>query len=355
MKLAFTRLWATIGWLWVRFTYLVWWAVGTGLHWWILEFISALLGGSSYCRTTFNLNLPGTVKHNFHIFDEQRHHFKKQRACIGPYNGYSVYIPIFLSFSLLWFCFTFVNFIWGDLLYVEVFGHAACPYKDHLHGNRNFVFYLIFILLLLYYWFENISFESTIGYHTSKVNKDYKLGFILFLVSEIMFFFSIFWSFFHFSLSSSLDLGYIWPPVGIDPIPYLNMPLQNTTFLILSGLYVTWSHNSLKVGDRNDAIDGLICTIILGVVFLKSQYCEYVLSNFNLNDSVFGAVFFFGTGFHGMHVLLGVIGLIYNLFKLLDGTLTSFSHYSYLFVIWYWHFVDVIWILLFLVFYAWGQ
>ena len=171
------------------------------------------------------------------------------------------------------------------------------------------------------------------GYHIGKVNTDYKMAFVLFLMSEVMFFFSVFWAFFHFSLSSNLDLGFVWPPVGIDTISYFKLPLANTMILITSGLFVTWSHNSLKVGDKQSALEGLRMTVWLGALFLICQIVEYKLSNFNINDSVFGSIFFFGTGFHGLHVLLGTIALIYNLFKLYKGELSSYSHYSYLFTI----------------------
>jgi cytochrome c oxidase subunit 3 len=311
---------------------------------------------SGYKYVKYNLTLPETQSHNYHLFDEQQRHYKQMKSGPNLANGFGVLIPILLAFSLMFTCLFFVNFLWGDLVYHEVMGIAGpCVIRDHLMGYRNFFFYLIAVVWLIFLWFEHVAFESLQGYHTSKVNTDYKMAFILFLVSEIMFFFSIFWAFFHFSLIGSLDIGYTWPPVGIDPIPFLNLPLLNTALLVTSGLFVTWSHNGLKSGCWCAAFKGLIWTIVFGSLFLFFQGVEYISSNFSINDSVFGSIFFFGTGFHGLHVMLGTVALIYNFFKLIRCELSPMSHYSYLFTIWYWHFVDVIWLFLYLIFYVWGQ
>jgi len=304
----------------------------------------------------YNLNLPSNQSHNFHLFDEQQRHAIGVKFSYNFSNGYSVMIPIMLSFTLVGFCFFFVNYIWLDDLFREVFGHPGhCGFKHHVHGSRNFFFYLLLASWLIFAWFEHISFEQSEGYHSSKVNTDYYLAFVFFLFSEVMFFLSVFWAFLHFSLGGSLDLGYMWPPIGLDHVSYLNLPLYNTLLLITSGLCVTWSHNSLKIGDFQDASKGLFCTVVFGVTFLTTQLFEYVLTNFNINDSVFGSIFFFGTGFHGMHVLLGTIALIYHFRKLLSGKLSSHTHTGFLFTIWYWHFVDIIWLLLYFIFYIWGQ
>jgi cytochrome c oxidase subunit 3 len=225
-----------------------------------------------------------------------------------------------------------------------------CPVKSRM----QFPLWLVVSLLILFSWFDSIKFESLQGYHTKKVNKDYVLGFILFLISEAMFFFSIFWAFCHFTLSSSLEFAFIWPPVGIEQINYFQLPLINTMLLIVSGLFLTVSHNFLKKEDFLNTAINLVITIFLGVGFLCVQWHEYMNISFNINDSVVGSIFYFGTGFHGLHVLLGLIALIYNLLKLYNRELSKKRHYSFLFAIWYWHFVYIILIALYILFYVWG-
>jgi cytochrome c oxidase subunit 3 len=315
---------------------------------------------SKYKNASFNLNLPKTQVHNYHLLDEQRIHQKKGVILFETNtvsnNSFSVFIPLLLSVFLCLFCLSFVNYMWHDILFFEIYGYySECMRWNFIYSRKNSFIYLILAIWSIFLWFEHINFENREGYHTQKVNNDYKIGFTLFLISEIMFFFSVFWAFFHFSTGSNFDLGYVWPPIGIDTISFLNLPLLNTLILIVSGLFVTWSHNSLRSENYEETWLGLLITIILGVTFLLCQFCEYVISNFNINDSVFGSIFFFGTGFHGIHVFLGTISLIYNFDKLNNGELSSISHYSYLFTIWYWHFVDIIWLLLYLIFYIWGQ
>jgi cytochrome c oxidase subunit 3 len=310
---------------------------------------------SFHALKKYNLNIPETQVHAFHLFDSQERHIKKFLYVKNLGNGIGVYIPIILATNLLLFCFFFVNYIWRNDLINEIFGITCSCVANYFFLVGSFVNYLIFIIWILLLWFDNVTFENNNGYHNIKVNKDYRVGFLLFLASEVMFFFSIFWAFFHFSIGSGLDLGYMWPPIGIDTISYLNLPLFNTSLLMTSGFFVTWSHNGLKGGNYSATLWGLLGTIFFGIMFLFCQFCEYWTSNFNINDSIFGSIFFFGTGFHGMHVFLGTVGLIYNFLKLKNSELSSLSHYSYLFTIWYWHFVDLIWILLFLLFYVWGQ
>jgi cytochrome c oxidase subunit 3 len=307
----------------------------------------------------WNLNLPGSQRHNFHLLEEQamypEYEGTLQEEQSPLWSGLSTTFPFYLSFFLFELIFWFADYMWDNQICIEVYlsNTDLCPFSSRSWGFESFIIYFFILIWFLFQWFENIKFESLEGYHTEKVNSDYKLGFMLFLASEIMFFFSIFWAFLHFSLTSTLDFGYIWPPEGIEPIYYMNLPLFNTVVLVSSGIFVTWAHSLLKK-EKNPEIP-LLWTIILASVFLIFQLTEYMIARFNINDSVFGSIFYFGTGFHGFHVMIGTIALIYNYEKLKNGELSSRMHQSFLFAIIYWHFVDVIWLLLFIIFYKWGQ
>lgn len=206
----------------------------------------------------------------------------------------------------------------------------------------------------MYRWWKDIVVESTYqGKHTIVVKRSIWIGFILFIVSEIMLFFSFFWSFFHYSLTLSYEIGYYWPGVDIDIVKSYRLPLFNTLTLILSGITLTIAHKSLLIGDILNAKIRLLLTILLGLLFEMLQLIEYSLTPFNINDAVFGNIFYFLTGLHGLHVLVGIIFLIVCLIRLQKGQLLRESHTGFEFAIWYWHFVDIVWIILFCVVYWW--
>lgn len=206
------------------------------------------------------------------------------------------------------------------------------------------------IFMIAYLWWYDIVAESTfLGYHTVKVVKGLRLGMILFIISEVMFFFSFFWAFFHSSLAPHIFLGAIWPPIGIFVLNPLSVPLVNTFVLLLSGFFVTVSHYSLcvalKMHQSNDRVDclysleplsraylawnrqgtywihlkdrfispfsvsflGLSCTIILAFEFTLLQWHEYHDALFCINDGVYGSTFYLTTGFHGLHVIIGTL------------------------------------------------
>jgi len=214
----------------------------------------------------------------------------------------------------------------------------------------------LFILLLSsLFWFGEIIDEATFrGFHTKIVRNGLRSGFLLFIISEIMLFSGFFWAFFHSAFCVAGELGYIWPPIHLKPISVLDYPLLNTGLLITSGFAVTWAHRGLAVGSMMEAIDGFIATLILGLIFVIFQGFEYYESSFNISDNVYSCVFYMLTGLHGMHVIVGVTYLFISLLRLLLNHY-SINHYlGFVFAIWYWHFVDVVWILLFLSLYGWG-
>jgi len=215
-----------------------------------------------------------------------------------------------------------------------------------------------FLTLVAILWWRDVIREGTFeGKHTSVVQKGLKMGMILFILSEVMFFFSFFWAFFNFSLSPSVQFGGIWPPYGICVFNYADVPLLNTLILLLSGVFVTWTHNEIlskKSTNNFKAIFSLFMTIILAFLFTVLQAFEYIEASFSIADSAYGSIFFMATGFHGFHVIIGTLFLAVCLVRLIQYHFTRNHHLGLEFAIWYWHFVDVVWLFLYLVVYWWS-
>ena len=229
-----------------------------------------------------------------------------------------------------------------------------------MHGfNFIFNFFIISIIFLvfsMFSWFNDVITESTfLGDHTLAVQKGLNLGIIMFIVSEALFFMAIFWAFFHSSIAPTIELGAQWPPMGIEPINSLELPLLNTIILLSSGATVTYSHHSLIERNKTGALFGIIATIALAIIFTFFQYIEYSVSSFTISDSIFGTCFFFGTGFHGLHVIIGTIFLLVSLWRIFDSHFTNNHHLGYEGGILYWHFVDVVWLFLYVAIYYWGS
>lgn len=213
-----------------------------------------------------------------------------------------------------------------------------------------------FILLVMIVWWRDVIREATYeGHHTLVVQKGLRMGMLLFITSEVMFFFSFFWAFFHSSLSPTIDIGAVWPPIGINALNPFEVPLLNTAILLSSGATVTWSHHAMISGDRGNSILALAITIVLGVVFTGLQAMEYYEAPFTIADSVYGTTFFVATGFHGLHVIIGTTFLAVCLYRILDHHFTQHHHNGFEASIWYWHFVDYVWIFLFISIYWWGS
>nr|AYE67569.1 cytochrome c oxidase subunit 3 [Annulohypoxylon stygium]AYE67594.1 cytochrome c oxidase subunit 3 [Annulohypoxylon stygium]AYE67619.1 cytochrome c oxidase subunit 3 [Annulohypoxylon stygium]AYE67646.1 cytochrome c oxidase subunit 3 [Annulohypoxylon stygium] len=228
----------------------------------------------------------------------------------------------------------------------------------HTFSNAYNVFYSAFLLVVfsMAFWFRDIISEGTfLGNHTLAVQKGLNLGVLLFIVSEALFFLAIFWAFFHSALTPTIELGAQWPPAGIEPVNPFELPLLNTVILLSSGATVTFSHHSLIQGKRSGALYGSIATIILAVIFTVVQALEYSVSSFTISDGVFGTCFFFGTGFHGLHVMVGSAFLSVALWRILSYHLTDNHHLGFEGGILYWHFVDVVWLVLYVSMYYWGS
>jgi len=219
-----------------------------------------------------------------------------------------------------------------------------------------FFFSLILVIYAMFLWFRDVTAESTYqGHHTFAVQKGINIGVALFIISEIFFFLSIFWAFFHNAISPDIVIGSEWPPLGIQTINPFELPLLNTVILLSSGLVVTFAHHSLIKGDRQSKLTGLFITILLAVVFTIFQGIEYTVSSFTISDGIYGSCFYFGTGFHGLHVIIGTIFLLVGLLRALLYHFTDNHHLGLEAGILYWHFVDIVWIFLFLFIYYWGS
>jgi len=226
-------------------------------------------------------------------------------------------------------------------------------------GSFLIIYNLIILIFIVESWFTDIIREATFeGKHTKPVQQGLKLGMILFIVSEVMFFVSFFWAYFHFALSPAIEIGCLWPPYGIQVFNYLHIPLYNTFVLLLSGVCVTWTHNEILLKNSKNKFNtyfSLILTLILAIHFTYWQLREYIMSSFNISDSVYGSIFFMATGFHGFHVILGTLFLFSSFVRLLQFHFTRDHHLGLEFAIWYWHFVDVVWLFLFISVYWWSS
>jgi cytochrome c oxidase subunit 3 len=205
-------------------------------------------------------------------------------------------------------------------------------------------------------WFRDVVSEGTyLGNHTAAVQKGINIGFGLFIISEVFFFLAIFWAFFHSAIGPDVEVGAQWPPIGIQTINPFELPLLNTIILLSSGVTVTYAHHSLIQGNRAGTLYGLVFTIILAVIFTALQGIEYTVSSFTISDGIFGSCFYFGTGFHGLHVLIGTIFITVGLWRALAYHLTTNHHLGFEASILYWHFVDIVWLFLYIFIYYWGS
>jgi cytochrome c oxidase subunit 3 len=220
---------------------------------------------------------------------------------------------------------------------------------------------LLLVLGVMYWWWSDVIAESRV-YHTAVVQLGLRYGMILFIASEVLFFAAFFWAFFDASLFPGAPnqpirteaTGGIWPPKGISIIAPFDLPLMNTLILLLSGTTCTWAHHAIIEGNQKDAVRGLLCTVVLGVIFTGVQAYEYIHAPFTFSQDIYTSTFFMATGFHGFHVLVGTIFLIVCLIRASKGQFKPKQHFGFEAAAWYWHFVDVVWLFLFFCIYWWG-
>tara|TARA_X000000368_G_scaffold416929_2_gene411978 strand:- start:4355 stop:5197 length:843 start_codon:yes stop_codon:yes gene_type:complete len=257
--------------------------------------------------------------------------------------------PIFGAFSTLFL-------VSGGILYM------------HYQMIWPLVVGFVLILLTMYFWWKDIIKETTfLNVHSSITEIGLRYGMALFITSEVMFFVAFFWAFFDASLlprsfieeykdvfTGSLGIG-IWPPEGIETFDPLDIPYLNTLILLLSGTTCTWAHHEVREGNKKEAVKALRITVGLGVFFTLLQAYEYHHAQFGFTDGIYPSTFFMATGFHGFHVLIGTLFLFVCLRRASKGHLTPKRHFGFEAAAWYWHFVDVVWLFLYVSVYWWGR
>ncbi len=228
---------------------------------------------------------------------------------------------------------------------------------DLLHKTESVVFYagLIMLLVSVFYWWRDVSIESNIpGIHSEEVRTGLRIGMVLFICSEVMFFVVFFWAYFHAALDPTEVMGNMWPPKGVITFDPFHLPYFNTLILLTSGTTVTWAHHALLEKDHKGMLQGLGLTVLLGVIFTTVQAIEYSHAAFALKDGIYPSTFFLATGFHGLHVIIGTIFLSVCWVRAWRGRFTPQAHVGFECAAWYWHFVDVVWLFLFVSIYWWG-
>jgi cytochrome c oxidase subunit III len=226
-----------------------------------------------------------------------------------------------------------------------------------MHNNDYIFFYLglAAILGVMFGWWRDVIKEAVVEKaHTPVVKVGLRYGMALFIASEVMFFAAFFWAFFSSSMFPSIAIEGVWPPKNIHPIDPWHFPLLMTMILLLSGCTVTWAHHAIVGGHRKEASQALGITVGLGLIFTFIQAYEYAHAPFGFRDGIFSSTFFMATGFHGFHVIVGTIFLAVCWWRLNKGQFTPTSHFGFEAAAWYWHFVDVVWLFLFLMIYVLG-
>jgi len=176
-----------------------------------------------------------------------------------------------------------------------------------------------YVCIILSFWARDIIREATFeGFHTKKVMRLHKFGVALFIISEVFFFISFFWAFFHSSLSPAIQIGAIWPPCGIITFNPYKIPLFNTYVLLYSGITITAAHHFLLQNNFRNTLITLIETLELAFLFTACQIYEYKHAIFSISDGIYGSLFFMMTGFHGFHVLAGTFLILFCFFSILS-------------------------------------
>jgi len=252
-----------------------------------------------------------------------------------------------------------VNPLLGALgAFVMLFG--AVQWFAAENGPWIFLIGVAAVIYVMFSWWTDMVHEGETGDHTPVVRIGLRYGFLLFIMSEIMFFSVWFWNWFKHTMypmtEGSPAIDGVWPPTGIEPFDPFHLPLINTLILLCSGAACTWAHHAIAhENNRKDLVNGLIIAILLGALFTFFQAYEYSHAAFGFAGNIYGASFFMATGFHGAHVIIGTIFLFVCLMRALKGHFTPRQHVGFEAAAWYWHFVDVVWLFLFATVYIWGS
>jgi cytochrome c oxidase subunit 3 len=245
---------------------------------------------------------------------------------------------------------------WPILGALSAFGTAAGGViYMHEHQPWYLIAGFVCVLLVMAGWWRDVIHEAVVEkVHTAIVKIGLRYGMALFIASEVMFFVAFFWAFFSSALFPSDAIKNTWPPPGIKPLDPFHFPLLMTMILLLSGTTVTWAHHEIVEGRDRPAVQALLYTVLLGLSFTAIQAFEYSHADFVFRGGIFPSTFFMATGFHGFHVIVGTIFLIVCLARASRHQFTPRSHFGFEAAAWYWHFVDVVWLFLFVSIYLWG-
>jgi len=213
---------------------------------------------------------------------------------------------------------------------------------------------LLIFAFMLFGWFGSVVAETQGKRFHGWEERSFRLGMVWFIASEVMFFAGFFWAFFNGALGVNPSVSQ-WPPAGIEPLHTWSLPFINTLILLSSGATLTWAHHGVSKGHQRQSVLGLAVTVALGILFLSLQMVEYGEATFKFTEGVYPSVFYMATGFHGFHVLVGVCFLIVCTLRAGQGHFTPGQHVGFEAAAWYWHFVDVVWLFLFVWVYWWGN
>lgn len=265
---------------------------------------------------------------------------------------FNLYYPKIICFSL-YLTLIFLQFNCGSsfhplLIRIIVFIFFITIINLINFINRSALLIRVFIIrAFIFFWFKDILREVNFqGAINNFIQTCIKLGFSIFIFTEAIFFFSFFWAYFHFML---IDF---WPPFFLLKINYIRIPLLNSLLLLSRGISLTLSHNYLLLNNFNIIKIWLSLTLILGCFFTLFQFWEFISLNYMWSDSSYASIFYMGTGFHGFHVLAGSIFLLLNLMYNYKSKI-NMNNIVFEIRAWYWHFVDIIWLILFTEFYWW--
>ena len=233
-------------------------------------------------------------------------------------------------------------------------------FAAHFHNYWLLTIGLLSVIGVMFVWWKDVLKESRQpGIHSAVVLLGLRYGMMMFIASEVMFFVGFFWSYFNFALFpenvANAAAHPTWPPAGVHTFDPFHLPFLNTMILLLSGTTVTWAHHGLLEGNRKALVNGLLITVLLGISFTCLQAIEYSDAPFKFwGGGVYPSVFFLATGFHGFHVIIGTIFLLVCLIRASRNEFTPERHFGFEAAAWYWHFVDVVWLFLFVCIYWLG-
>jgi cytochrome c oxidase subunit III len=264
------------------------------------------------------MSVPSTKKHSFHIIEP------------SPW-------PILASFA-------------AGLL------ATGAILQMHKKGWYLLALGLIALIAVAFAWWRDVIKEARVDQaHTSVVQRGLRMGMLWFIVTEIAFFGSFFWAYFHVSLIPGAGTQFKWPPAGIQTFDPFELPFFNTLLLLLSGTTVTWAHQALFDHKNRDMVKALGLTVLLGFIFTCVQAFEYAHATFKFTDGIYASTFYMATGFHGFHVIIGTLFLFVCWFRANKNEFTIKGHIGFEAAAWYWHFVDVVWLFLFVSIYWYGR